>query len=201
MTRHRYLLAFIEPSQLIFEGLYYAFHNNSDAEYSITKFDSLDDFIKTTDEKKLFDMVVISPSLLPNRTKEVRKLRKNHPKLIITGIATSLVENEILSVYDETFSLYDSAEHIVSRSEKLIKDFSSKKQHIDDENLSEREMEVLVLLIKGLSNKEIAESLTISIHTVITHRKNIALKTGIRSQSGLTIYAISKKIVSLEDFE
>jgi DNA-binding CsgD family transcriptional regulator len=50
-------------------------------------------------------------------------------------------------------------------------------------------------------NKEIADQLHISVHTVVRHRKNITQKTGIRSQSGLTIYAISKKIIHLEDME
>ncbi|MBK8882774.1 MAG: helix-turn-helix transcriptional regulator [Bacteroidales bacterium] len=65
--------------------------------------------------------------------------------------------------------------------------------------LSERETEVLKLLSKGLSNKEIADSLNISIHTVISHRKNLTQKTGIKSQSGLTIYALSNNIISLEN--
>lgn len=200
MSRYKYQLAIVETSQLLFEGLFAAFHN-ADGECHITKVDLLDDFLKFVDEQNPFDMVVINPSLLPNRTKEIKKIRKNQPKLVIVGVATNLVENEIASLYDETFSLYDSIDHIVSKSLKLVKDNSSKKEMPEDESLSEREIEVLVLLIKGLSNKEIAESLNISIHTVITHRKNIAIKTGIRSQSGLTIYAISKKIVSLDDFE
>ena len=70
----------------------------------------------------------------------------------------------------------------------------------DDESLSEREIEVLTGIVNGFSNKEIAESLNISVHTVVTHRKNITAKTGIRSQSGLTIYAISKEIISIDDF-
>lgn len=200
MSRYKYQLAIVETSQLLFEGLFAAFHN-ADGECHITKVDLLDDFLKFVDEQNPFDMVVINPSLLPNRTKEIKKIRKNQPKLVIVGVATNLVENEIASLYDETFSLYDSIDHIVSKSLKLVKDNSSKKEMPEDESLSEREIEVLVLLIKGLSNKEIAENLNISIHTVITHRKNIAIKTGIRSQSGLTIYAISKKIVSLDDFE
>jgi len=54
--------------------------------------------------------------------------------------------------------------------------------------------------VKGFSNKEVADNLNISIHTVISHRKNISQKTGIKSQSGLTIYAISNKIILIEDF-
>ena len=58
------------------------------------------------------------------------------------------------------------------------------------EILSAREMEVLVLITKGLINKEIADKLNISLTTVITHRKNITEKLGIKSVSGLTIYAV-----------
>ena len=56
--------------------------------------------------------------------------------------------------------------------------------------LSAREIEVLVLITKGLINKEIADKLNISLTTVITHRKNITEKLGIKSVSGLTIYAV-----------
>lgn len=54
--------------------------------------------------------------------------------------------------------------------------------------------------MNGQTNKEISDSLGISIHTVVRHRKNITLKTTIKSQSGLTIYAITKEIVTIEDF-
>lgn len=58
------------------------------------------------------------------------------------------------------------------------------------EILSAREIEVLVLITKGCINKEIADKLNISLTTIITHRKNITEKLGIKSVSGLTIYAV-----------
>ena len=61
---------------------------------------------------------------------------------------------------------------------------------VHQEILSAREIEVLVLITKGLINKEIADKLNISLTTVITHRKNITEKLGIKSVSGLTIYAV-----------
>ncbi|MGL4851176.1 MAG: response regulator transcription factor [Phocaeicola sp.] len=64
--------------------------------------------------------------------------------------------------------------------------------------LSAREAEVLVLLTKGMINKEIAEKLNISLTTVITHRKNITEKLGIKSVSGLTIYAIMNGYVEAD---
>lgn len=59
-----------------------------------------------------------------------------------------------------------------------------------EHDLSPREIEVLVLLTKGLINKEIADKLSISLTTVISHRKNITEKLGIKSVSGLAIYAV-----------
>ncbi|MFI3281004.1 MAG: LuxR C-terminal-related transcriptional regulator [Rikenellaceae bacterium] len=65
------------------------------------------------------------------------------------------------------------------------------------ELLSPREIEVTKLLVEGLINKEIANQLDISITTVITHRKNIFEKLGIRSIAGLTIYAIMKRYIEI----
>lgn len=62
--------------------------------------------------------------------------------------------------------------------------------------LSEREVSVLIFLARGLINKEIAEQLGISVHTVISHRKNISAKLGIRTVSGLTVYATINGYVS-----
>jgi len=67
--------------------------------------------------------------------------------------------------------------------------------------LSIREREVLRLVALGFANKEIADKLFISIHTVISHRKNITEKLGIKSISGLTVYAILNKIIDTEKID
>ncbi|MBP5659063.1 MAG: response regulator transcription factor [Paludibacteraceae bacterium] len=65
------------------------------------------------------------------------------------------------------------------------------------EELSEREKEVVTLVVQGLINKEIADKLHLSLHTVIAHRKNIARKLNIHSTAGLTIYAIVNKLIEV----
>lgn len=65
--------------------------------------------------------------------------------------------------------------------------------------LTAREREVLVLIAKGLMNKEIAERLGIGLTTVISHRKNITEKLGVKSVSGLTIYAVMRGYVDADD--
>ena len=75
------------------------------------------------------------------------------------------------------------------------------KKTTETEELSERERDVLIQVVHGLSNKEIADVLCISTHTVISHRKNIARKLNIHSTAGLTIYAIVNKLVDLNTLE
>jgi DNA-binding CsgD family transcriptional regulator len=69
--------------------------------------------------------------------------------------------------------------------------------HQEYHQLTNREEEILRLIVKGHLNKEIAEKLHISHNTVLTHRKNIISKTGIKTVSGLTFYAIRKGLISM----
>ncbi len=68
-----------------------------------------------------------------------------------------------------------------------------------ESGLSERELEIVREVALGKTNKEIAEKLFISIHTVITHRKNITRKLGIKTVSGLTVYALLNKLIKMSD--
>ena len=76
-------------------------------------------------------------------------------------------------------------------------DKQEEKQATDD--LSQREKEIITCVVKGMANKEIAEHLYISIHTVITHRRNIARKLQIHSPTLLTVYAIVNKLVDISE--
>jgi len=69
------------------------------------------------------------------------------------------------------------------------------------DSLTDREIEVLIGVIKGLTNKDIASNLFLSTHTIISHRRNIARKLEIHSTAGLTIYAIVNKLVSIEEIK
>lgn len=67
--------------------------------------------------------------------------------------------------------------------------------------LTPRERDIVIGVVKGMTNKEIADKLFISINTVTTHRRNIVKKLDIHSASGLTVYAIMNKLVSLEEIK
>lgn len=90
-------------------------------------------------------------------------------------------------------SPFDDEEKIVSRFETF---FLENVVTEDLNHLTQREITVLQLVVEGLINKEIADRLNISVNTVLTHRKNITAKLGIKSVSGLSVYAIMNGIVS-----
>ena len=116
----------------------------------------------------------------------------------------------------ESHSLQLSAVRVLNiyqSEEQLVKDILKLHQHahhdghpaeailpmpVIEHELSAREIEVLVLITKGFINKEIADKLNISLTTVITHRKNITEKLGIKSVSGLTIYAVMNGYVEAD---
>jgi DNA-binding NarL/FixJ family response regulator len=67
-------------------------------------------------------------------------------------------------------------------------------------NISEREMEIIRLIAEGLSNKEVADKLFLSTHTVTTHRKNIMNKLGVNNTAGLVLFAVRENIISPNHF-
>ena len=80
-----------------------------------------------------------------------------------------------------------------------VADINVSEETLTEDNLSQREKEIIRCVVRGLSNKEIAEELFISIHTVITHRRNIARKLKIHSPALLTVYAIVNKLVDVSE--
>ncbi len=70
----------------------------------------------------------------------------------------------------------------------------------DGVRLSQREIEIVRLVAEGLSNKEIADKLFLSVHTITTHRKNIMAKLGVNNTAGLVMFAIRNEIVSPNKF-
>ena len=104
--------------------------------------------------------------------------------------------------YDETIlSVSDSRSILLHKLEKAWIKKDKHEENNDSTELSKREIEVLKLIVRGYTNKEIAEQLYLSIHTVISHRKNITEKTCIKTIPGLTMYAILKKIIDISEFD
>lgn len=96
--------------------------------------------------------------------------------------------------FDGSISIYDDEERIGRKLREAIENCDT-APHRENNEISDREREVLVLIAGGMINKEIADRLNISVHTVIAHRKNISRKTGIKSVAGLTVYAMMNNML------
>lgn len=121
-----------------------------------------------------------------------------HIKFFIPRQAKTIVVcDNVASGIDRTTHLLccnQSYEAITSQLDSIF-DKNGNEPTDADGMLSKRETEVLRLVASGLINKEIAEQLNISINTVLTHRKNITAKLGIKSASGLSFYALMNGII------
>lgn len=118
--------------------------------------------------------------------------RKEKVVVLANGQSGSVfpVSDRILDVYANEKKIEEALKRIFCRDAQAL------EREAEENDLSSREIEVLVLVAKGLINKEIADKLNISLTTVISHRKNITEKLGIKSVSGLTIYAVMNGYIS-----
>lgn len=143
--------------------------------------------------------------ILSSRSKEV---------LFLVSMRLYFRNKELLEKQDEriVFLTYKNMEiphinYLKTNEEEFVAtieaalDINNIEQKDEGEVLTESERNVLKHIASGLSNKEIANKLFISIHTVTTHRKNITRKLDIKSVSGLTVYAILHKLVSINDIQ
>jgi DNA-binding CsgD family transcriptional regulator len=185
-----------EPAAIIFEGLA-AIFLRSDIKPYLSWTDSLSG-IQQLHLKRKSDLIIVNPSLLQNNSKHYYLLKKQFENSPLIGLVYAYYEPQLLAQFDATIAISDPPELILATLNKMLYNESKEQGQLQDV-LSDREIEVLKLLASGLANKEIADKLNISINTVITHRKNISQKTGIKSISGLTIYAVVQKFVTLED--
>ena len=116
----------------------------------------------------------------------------------IVALYISALPASVSRQFDAAISLYEE----IATIEDTIKQMAYTELPEDDSKiLSQREKDVVIGVVKGLSNKEIASEMGVSVNTVMTHRRNISSKLQIHSPAGLTIYAIVSNLVKLEDIQ
>lgn len=97
-----------------------------------------------------------------------------------------------------SISVFVSPQELSEKLSNLIL-LESKDDEIRLKDISKREIEIVRLISLGFSNREIAEKLNLSLHTISTHRKNIIRKLKIKTTSGLTVYAILNGIITIAE--
>lgn len=143
------------------------------------------------------DILIINPYF--DDSYDMAKVREINKNVKMVAIVTSTLDRKKRELFDDIISIADDVEAITEK----IKTLSSQQEESNNikEPLSNREKEIIVLVVKGMTNKEIADKLFLSVHTVITHRRNIARKLEIHSATGLTIYAIVNKLVDITELQ
>ncbi|MGI6233304.1 MAG: response regulator transcription factor [Prevotella sp.] len=127
-------------------------------------------------------------------------LEHRHKTIVMTvhtDPASYLTDFRTLCVNGSEKTLLRSVLQLIQAGHPHGKNLPHMPQSSGRKILSDREVEVLALLAQGKMNKEIADQLNISLTTVISHRKNIIDKLGIKSVSGLTIYAVTHGYVDI----
>ena len=144
------------------------------------------------------NLLIVDPMLLGFHNKDfLSQLGKEHPQVIMIALVTSYLDHSMLTPYSGFIEINDTRSKIISKMDEFVQSETTK--NTDDVELSKRETDVLVAVAKGMMNKEIADQMNLSVHTVISHRKNITRKTGIKSVSGLTVYALLNNLINEKD--
>lgn len=148
------------------------------------------------------EILLVSPTIIGKMTMTNLKDECGVPTMKCVALLYTVIENSHLRMFDDQINIYDSADEIRHKFERLTaEDMAGANETDEQQTLSAREKEIVVCVVKGMTNREIADNLYLSTHTVITHRRNIARKLQIHSASGLTIYAIVNKLVELSDIQ
>lgn len=149
------------------------------------------------------EVLIINPSLPGYFGIQHLKEECGCPDMKCLAIACMVADHSMLRFYDDLLNIYDSPDELKHKLERLNAEETSSEPEEEEEQqtLSSREKEIVVCVVKGMTNREIADRLYLSTHTVITHRRNIARKLQVHSASGLTVYAIVNKLVELNDIK
>lgn len=167
------------------------------------------------------DLIIIDYTSVNYSLESIQQIVKNYPKTKILAI-TELQSNEIIAKglkMGITSHLLKDCEqdeiveaiYKTAKGEKFMcgkitsailheKSVNIGEYSCEGMNISEREMEIITLIAEGYSNKEVADKLFLSTHTITTHRKNIMSKLGVNNTAGLVLFAVRENLVSPNHF-
>lgn len=141
------------------------------------------------------DVIIVDPIVFDYASRQSgRSLISEYTDASVVALQTVAMEEESWKQYDGVIGIYDAPPVIIKKLRTALSSRDESPRQ-ESQELSAREKEILICVAKGMLNKEIADLYSISIYTVITHRKNITRKTGIRTVAGLTVYALLNNLI------
>lgn len=192
-------VSIIEPGFIIRQGLISVLSRFQDLDVQnvFDSYNNIIDCITTCDT----DIIIVNAALLDSST--ISELIKNNQKLVSKKLILLSQYNpgaDLESAVKKVWLYNQSESEIVDSVKELLAEFDS--NHSKNESvLTKREQDTLRLIALGLTQKEIADRLFISTHTVVSHRKNITHKLGIKTVSGLTVYAILNNLITMDEIK
>lgn len=193
--KNKYNILIVEPSEIVFEGLSTILTTGLEENLNIIKVDSLKDAFDNL-KKKTFQVIIVNSIYFSNFKNTKHKILSIFKNQVVIGLLNVNIERGICDNFSDCIYINDDKRTIYSIIKKYLENTDSDTK-INNDALSEREIEVLKLLVRGYANKEIAEELYISTHTVVTHRKNISKKIGMKSTAAMAIYAAANNIIDI----
>lgn len=184
MIKKRLLI--VEPSDVIIEGLKHILEGQG--RFRLLEPEAGVDNLEERIHASRPDILLINPTLVDH----VGALR-GESNIALVALVYQYVERDALKHYDGVVDIRDSRAVIIETLNQASP--SEEDPGKNNYELTKRETAVLVQLAQGKTNKEIADALSVSVHTVISHRKNITHKTGIKSVAGLTVYAMLNNLI------
>lgn len=196
-NRNNIKIVIAENSLILRSGISAVLKRLSDYTFSINEVSNMDAFMLFSRLHRP-GIAIINPLLLGGVS--IANYKRDNPDTKVVALVSGYFDNKTLADFDGSISIFDDLDTVNDTISSVLH-IEEDDDNIETEQLSQREKEIIGCVVKGLTNKAIAEKLSISIHTVITHRRNISKKLQIHSSAGLAIYAIVNKIVEIQDIK
>ena len=146
------------------------------------------------------DCIILNPEMIKDFLNSFVLSLNNEATLI--GLISNDTPSQIKSRFKYSLNINDDKHELINNFKNIIGfSKSNRKMASKNQSLSKREITILKNITLGLTNQEVAEKLFLSVHTVMTHRKNITKKLGIKTVSGLTVYALLNKIIEIQEID
>lgn len=145
------------------------------------------------------DIVIVSCNVCSPPLIETLRTIADLPKARFILYCDTITDELLAERCEGHLSAEESDKEVIDLISSLLTAEEGEREVVGE--LTPRERDIVIGVVKGMTNKEIADKLFISINTVTTHRRNIVKKLDIHSASGLTVYAIMNKLVSLEEIK
>jgi DNA-binding NarL/FixJ family response regulator len=190
--------AICEKSYLIRKGLASVIEKIPDTRIN-QQIENIEELIVLANNCEADYLIINNNFITDPKVKKILPAFSSETRLIILA---NDKKNEISGInYDGILNVNDTQNILLKKIKEITGGKTIIQKNMVPGEISKREADILKNIALGFSNKEIADKLFISAHTVVTHRKNITRKLGIKTVPGLTIYAIINKLIHIDEAE